>query len=160
VRIGQAFPSKWMRADDLPDGEMVKHVIDSVTRENVGSNADDMKPVVWFIGQEKGLVLNKTNAGVISAAYGDETDDWHGKPVLLYSAEVAFKAEMVMSIRVKVPKGDVRGTTNNGGPARQQPADRRQAAPARRQTAPTADQGGGGFSEDDVPSMKGDDPPF
>ena len=43
---------------------------------------------MYFEGKPKGLVLNKTNANTISDAYGDETEHWEGKEIVLYEAEV------------------------------------------------------------------------
>jgi hypothetical protein len=62
-----------------------------------------MLPILYFQGVPKGMVLNKTNAKVIAAAYTDETDAWQGMPIVLFPAMVAFGAETVEAIRVKVP---------------------------------------------------------
>lgn len=40
--------------------------------------------IVHFVGDVKPLPLNKTNLRIIVAAYGDETDAWHGKPLEVY----------------------------------------------------------------------------
>ena len=67
---------------------------------------NDDKPVVYFENKEKGLVLNKTNATVIAAGYGPETDGWVGKPITLYPAKVSFQGQMVAAIRVELPVQD------------------------------------------------------
>lgn len=100
MRMSNAFPSKYLRAADL-DGRQVTVSIDRVVMEDVGD--DDAKPVLYFVGKEKGVVLNKTNASNISLIYGDETDDWHGKPVTLYEAMVDFQGRSVAAIRIKGP---------------------------------------------------------
>jgi hypothetical protein len=60
--------------------------------------------VVYFVGKEKGVVLNKTNANKIVAIAGsDDTDDWHGVTVALYATEVEFQGDTVEAIRIKAP---------------------------------------------------------
>ena len=59
--INSAFPSNYLKAADLRGGR-VTVAIDSVVIENIG---DEDKPIVYFQGKEKGLVLNKTNANMV-----------------------------------------------------------------------------------------------
>ena len=110
MKIGSAFPSKYLKAADIPDDRPVNVVMDHVTIENVAGNdnPDDEKPVLYFQGKTKGMVLNKTNSGILSDAYGDETDDWAGKPVQLTTTETLFQGKMVPCLRVKIPRA---GTT-------------------------------------------------
>jgi hypothetical protein len=61
------------------------------------------KPVIRFRGKEKGFVCNATNYDVIADAYGDETDDWAGQPIVLYPTRVAFKGQLTDAIRVRIP---------------------------------------------------------
>jgi hypothetical protein len=67
------------------------------------SGDGETKPVLYFVGKKKGLVLNKTNATKLSAAYGDETDEWAGKDVILYPDQATFQGRVVDCIRVRVP---------------------------------------------------------
>lgn len=73
--INGVFPSKYLKAADL-QGKDVTLTIEEVSVEDVGGQGDasDSKPVLFFQGKEKGLVLNKTNANTISGMYGPETD--------------------------------------------------------------------------------------
>ncbi len=103
MNIDTAFPSKYLKAADLPeDGTAIPFKIEKVETEEVGRDKN-IKPVIYFAGQEKGLVANKTNCNTIAKALGSrDTEDWIGKSILLYSTEVQFGDEMVESIRVKV----------------------------------------------------------
>ncbi len=149
MRIGSAFPSKFLKASDIPDGSFVNVVVDHVAVEDVAGNndPDDRKPVLYFRGKQKGMVLNKTNSTSISQAYGDETDDWGGKPLLLYSTETLFQGSNVPCLRVKIPKGAAAQS-----PARQPAREPVGAgAPA---TKPAPEQPFGDeeqFKEDDIP---------
>ena len=98
--INVAFPSKWLKAADL-QGKRVTVVIDRVDMEDVGDKDED-KPVVYFQGKTKGLVLNRTNASTIAEICDNssETDDWIGVSISLYSEKVDFKGRRVDAIRI------------------------------------------------------------
>ena len=97
MNISNAFPSNYVKASEL-QGKDCPVTIKEVKMEKVG---DDQKPIVYFIGSDKGLVLNKTNANTIMAMYGGDTDMWTGKPIVLYAADVEFQGKMVQGIRVR-----------------------------------------------------------
>lgn len=95
MRIGAAFPSKYIKAEDL-NHQRIRIKMARVILEDVGG---EPKPVLYFYGTEKGMVLNKTNANEISEAYGDETDEWNGKEIELHEARVDFRKK-TWAIRV------------------------------------------------------------
>jgi hypothetical protein len=99
MRISGAFPSEFLKAADL-QGRQVTVTMERVELREVGGDA---KPVLFFAGKEKGLVLNKTNSNTISDAYGDETDSWRGQPVALFEAMVDYQGRTVAAIRVRIP---------------------------------------------------------
>lgn len=100
MNINEAFPSNYIKASDL-QGRDVTVVIKSVEVEGVGRDKDQ-KPVVYFRGKEKGLVLNKTNSNAISKLYGAETSAWMGRPITIYPTETEFGGETVECIRVRL----------------------------------------------------------
>lgn len=106
MKISSAFPSKYLKAADLQD-KPVTLVMSRVDLEKVGMGNEDPKPVLYFTKARKGLVLNKTNSKAITVAYGDDTDEWEGKPITLFPAMVDFAGETVESIRVRKPKDAV-----------------------------------------------------
>lgn len=98
--IRHEFPSKYLKASDLGVNQPVV-VIDHVEREKVG-RGQDTKPVLYFAGKEKGMVLNKTNATKITQLTGSpETDDWGGMRIKLFATETEFGGETVECIRIK-----------------------------------------------------------
>ena len=101
MKISSAFPSKYLKAADLMD-QNVNVIMSHVDMEDVGDT--DKKPVLYFKGKDKGVVLNKTNSRVITNAYGDDTEGWKDKPIILYPAMVDFRGDMVEAIRVRIPK--------------------------------------------------------
>ena len=102
MKIGAAFPSKYLKASDLNDKPFVL-TMDKVTIEEVGKQQDE-RPILYFLKAEKGLVLNKTNANVIAKLYGDDTDGWEGNQIELYPTMVDFGGEQVEAIRVRAPR--------------------------------------------------------
>ena len=108
AKLSELYPSNYLKADDLPD-EGLSMTIKTVEVEKMG---DDQKPVIYFKEknetEEKGLVLNKTNADAIAQLTGsDDTDDWEGQRITIYPTETAFQGKTVPCIRVKLraPKG-------------------------------------------------------
>ena len=99
MRISGAFPSEYLKAADL-QGRTVTVIMERVEVREVG---DGPKPVLYFEGKEKGLVLNKTNSNTVAAIYGDETDDWMGQPLTLFEAQVDYQGRQVPAVRVRVP---------------------------------------------------------
>ena len=107
MNINDAFPSHYLKASDLGDAQPIV-TIDRVEIEAVGRDKE-MKPVVYFQGKEKGIVLNKTNSKKIAQiASSPDTDDWRGVRVMLYATETEFGGETVECIRVKQPKSSGR----------------------------------------------------
>jgi hypothetical protein len=105
MNIDSAFPSTYLKASDLGDNQPVV-TIDRVEVEPVGRDKE-MKPVIYFKGKEKGVVLNKTNSRKIAELTGSkDTDDWGGCQIRLYATETEFGGEMVECIRVKAAKVD------------------------------------------------------
>ena len=84
----------------------------NVEREKIG---EDTKPVLYFKGKEKGVVLNKTNANVLSDFYGDDTDDWFDQPIILFSVMTEFQGKSTPGLRVRIP------TAKDNKPAKRDP---------------------------------------
>jgi hypothetical protein len=63
----------------------------------------DIKPkmVIEFKGVEKTLVVNKTNRDILIAAFGDETDAWVGKNVVLHIVMTQFQGQATQGIQLK-----------------------------------------------------------
>lgn len=144
MKISEAFPSNFLKADDLR-GQPVIVTIDSAAVEEIGQGRDkERKLIIGFRGKEKKLICNKTNAGTIGKLYGDETEAWLGQKITLVPREVEYGGEMVWAIRVSLQKP---------GGAAPAPVARPQAprAPEPQPDAPPEDWGTG-------PNV--DDPPF
>jgi hypothetical protein len=101
MNINSAFPSDYLKASDIPAGRRVTVAIQGV---NIVKLGDDERPVVYFMGKTKGLVLNKTNANmIIEIAKSEETDNWVGVQIAIYSTKVDFQGRRVDALRVDYP---------------------------------------------------------
>jgi len=98
MNIESAFPSTYIKASDLL-GRSARVTIRNVLMETVGQ---EQKPILYFNGKEKGLVLNRTNANTISTLFGPNTDDWEGAEVELFPAMVDFQGRSVEAVRVRI----------------------------------------------------------
>lgn len=114
--INDAFPSKYLKAADLQGREPVV-IIDRVDFEPVGRSRE-MKPIVYFRGKEKGIVLNKTNANKIVEISGSAiTEEWSGTSVKLFTAEADFGGDTYDVVRVKSPNGKLKMSRMSAPPA-------------------------------------------
>lgn len=103
MNITTAFPSKYLKASDL-QGRSVEVTIATIVMEEIGQGDDKQeKPVIYFVGKEKGIICNVINGKMIAESYGDETDDWVGQLVEIYPDKTSFKGDIVDCIRVRIP---------------------------------------------------------
>ena len=110
MRTSEAFPSIYITAGDL-QGRDVTVKIREYRMEEVGKDKD-RKPVLYFEGTEKGLILNVTNANTIEAVYGDEMDDWIGAEIILYPTMTDWQGKQVPAIRIKMPRRSMTNAPN------------------------------------------------
>ncbi len=97
--ISELFPSRFLKAADLK-GRTVKVKIQKVEVEEIGQDKDE-KPVIYFEGVERGLVMNKTNGVAIAEIHGDATDGWTGKEIEIFSMMVPYQGQNVAAIRIR-----------------------------------------------------------
>lgn len=103
MKSSDIFPSKYLRAADLNGAEPIV-TIDRVVTETLG---DESKPVMYFKGKDKGLVMNKTNWNAVEELTGeDDSDNWKGTGIKLVTVKVEFQGKRVPAIRIEqgVPK--------------------------------------------------------
>lgn len=102
MNINVAFPSDYLKADDL-QGRRALVLISHVEMEDIGN--EGKKPVLHFQGKDRGLILNKTNAAMLTEICGTpETDMWRGVGVVLYPTKVDYQGKRVPAIRIDYPQ--------------------------------------------------------
>ena len=98
--INDFFPSKYIKAADLK-GNRVKVTISHVTGETMRGETKP-KPILYFIGKDRGLVLNPTNAKKIAElAATDDYSLWGGLEIKLYPSTTEYKGEETACIRIE-----------------------------------------------------------
>lgn len=105
MRLRDLYPSRFLKAEDITEeGGEIRAFIKAVKIEELQDpeRGKEDKPVVYFLRIDKGLVLNKTNAETIGDAYGDETDAWAGKEVLLVTERVTAFGKTAPAIRIRI----------------------------------------------------------
>ncbi len=104
MRISEAYPSKYLKAADLA-GQDRTVTIRACVQEELGQGSEkESKPVLYFEGHTKGLVCNKTNAVAVAEAYGDDTEAWTGRDIVLFVLNVEYQGKVMPGIRVRIPK--------------------------------------------------------
>jgi len=99
MKMDQMYPSSstLLKAADLA-GKAVKKTIADIEMVDLG---DKVKPVLKFEGTDRELALNKTNAMIIVSMYGDDSNNWMGKEITMYSTKVDFQGKPVDAIRIQ-----------------------------------------------------------
>ena len=130
TRIGDMFPeSKYLKAADLQGARLPLNVrIANVLQEEIGTDdgGREKKPVVYFAGKTKGLVLNRVNADMLVEIIGtDDTDEWTDVVVGLDVQRAQFKGKTVPALRVvRPPRVHPHQTPRAAAPAAAAPSAR------------------------------------
>ncbi|MEO1496206.1 MAG: hypothetical protein AAFV43_03555 [Planctomycetota bacterium] len=97
--IGSVYGSTdALRAEHLTPGISVPASIHTVTVKNFD---DGSKLELRFVGKQRVLLCNKTNASLIAKYLGErDYSQWPGKVIFLKATETEFKGDLVPCIRV------------------------------------------------------------
>jgi hypothetical protein len=99
ARADQLYTSRYLKESDLRG----RDVTVTIRRVDIIKIGDDTKPVAFFEGKEKGLVLNKTMFNAIAKVTGElDSDNWPGHKITLYPTETEFKGDTVACIRIRL----------------------------------------------------------
>lgn len=106
--INDVFPSKFLKAHELQGREPIV-TVDRVEFEQVGQKRE-VVPILYFVGKEKGIKVNKTIANKLIEISGSAiTEEWHGVRVKLYATEATYGGDTYDVVRIKA--------ATNGKPA-------------------------------------------
>jgi hypothetical protein len=101
-----AYGSRYLSAGDIIAQGGRKRVriakVEVADLRQDGGNATRRKFVLYFIGLDKGMALNLTNAGILKDALGKNPTKWVGADVGLYVEQVQFGNKRVPGLRLKV----------------------------------------------------------
>lgn len=111
-----ASSSNLFKAGDLIGQRLVLTINDVSTTEFNGD--EPQKPVLSFDEDARELILNKTNLASLIEAFGDDSDDWVGQTIALFTEKVMYAGRRVDGMRVKpkpVEKGAGKGKGKGKG---------------------------------------------
>ena len=99
--ISELYPRRgFLNAEDVEHGDLVLQIASFEKNGKIGHNRTGN--ILHFANDERTLVLNHTNAHMVAALYGDETDAWSGKWItLFYDPTVTYGDEIKPGIRVR-----------------------------------------------------------
>jgi hypothetical protein len=89
MKTEDLFPRKWLSGEDLPHDTTA--TIQRVVMEelhNPATRKKEHKPVAYFVGKRKALILNRTNWMTLAGLFGDESDQWANRRIVLGADEV------------------------------------------------------------------------
>lgn len=115
MKMHEMFPANFLKKEDVP--QPTRAVISRVTMEEVTADGGkELKATLHFEGELKPMILNKGNATTIAETFGDDSDDWLGKTIEIFTdAGVMFGGKRVGGLRVRVPSQQ-RPTSTAAGP--------------------------------------------
>jgi len=108
MKITASGTSKYLKKEEVPQPRLL--TVKAIKMENLGTESDpEKKWVMYFEGEEKGLVLNKNNIQRATTAFkSDDSDDWVGRQIVLYvDHNVEFGGKMVGGLRIRPTKQDM-----------------------------------------------------
>jgi hypothetical protein len=115
ANIKDMVESKYLKQGDVPDDIVVTIV--KVGKGNIAKEGDEpeYKWMIRFEEFKKAMIINQTNIKRLArACKSEETNDWVGKKVTLYTdPDVEFAGNVVGGLRIKEFKAPQ--TTHKGG---------------------------------------------
>lgn len=94
VKVSDIYSGKFLNVDQVTAKKLWRKtltIIDADTiefKDSENPNVKEKKIVVTFNETDLQLVLNKTNANILSKMYGDESDNWANHKIKLQKAKI------------------------------------------------------------------------
>jgi bifunctional DNA-binding transcriptional regulator/antitoxin component of YhaV-PrlF toxin-antitoxin module len=106
--IDDIYGGNTLKAEDLPQNFRAVLRIESVSVQEFTDRDDkkktERKVVLRFVGKDKGLALNITNANMMAEISGTrDYEKWGGLHVVLYRTMTDFGRERVPALRIDNP---------------------------------------------------------
>ena len=105
TRFHDIVPTKYICFEDLR-GQDVTVTVRAFTAEKMFANGKQQtRPVRYFEGKAKGMVVNATINDTLTALYGPELEGWVGKRITIYPTtdDRGGQERMVVRVRPTVP---------------------------------------------------------
>ena len=105
MKLNDMMQSNYLKQSDVPEEVLV--TVKGLKKVNLAMEGEppEYKWTVMFEEFSKPLAANSTNLKRMFKALGDDTDDWIGKQIVLFTdADVEFKGETVGGLRVRAAR--------------------------------------------------------
>ncbi len=120
--------SNYIKAEDLAESVCIEAIIVSVQRREF-EESGETKPVV-HLEDGRGVVLNQTRLKAMIRAFGPNSDNWIGKPIMINRGLTVYAGkdvpavviEPVVSPRIAVEPRQGRVTMESGKSASSEPS--------------------------------------
>lgn len=100
-KVSDMIVSKFLKKEDFDEDRVM--TIKGVSLEEVAQG--EQKWILFFREEAKGMALNTTSIRVLENAFGDDSDNWIGKRVMVYvDPNVSFQGRVVGGLRLRPPK--------------------------------------------------------
>jgi hypothetical protein len=95
----------YLKAAHLPAGQTISATVDRIEFQTVHPRPgqEEVKPVMYFVGKQKGLILTSTNQDFLRASFGDEITTSYGKPITLRAVRKTIAGRGVDTIIIGLP---------------------------------------------------------
>ena len=90
---------RYLQPPDIPDGGVRLRIKDC--REVEVGTPPHPKPVVYFHGEPRGLILNATNWDALEALFGPESDGWIGHAIHLFTEPGTYQGKSYVGMRLR-----------------------------------------------------------
>jgi len=98
-------PSNYLKKEDLQGKDVTVTIEDIEPGHELakgGTGKKEKKPVLFFVGKAKMMVLNKENKTTLVELYGGRVADWIGKRITLWNdPSVKFGGRRVGGLRIR-----------------------------------------------------------
>lgn len=95
---------------------MEKPTLVTISTVEIREVGDERKPVIFFTEKDKGVVLNKTKNQFLIDAFGDDTDMWTGKTIVMQEGVTHYQGRQVACIDFRKPKRPIKEEMNDEVP--------------------------------------------
>ncbi len=95
----------YFKAAHLPAGKSVPATADRIEFQtgHPRPGQEEIKPVMYFVGKQKGLILTSTNQDFLRATFGDEITASYGKAITLRAVHKIVAGRGCDTVIIGVP---------------------------------------------------------
>jgi len=95
----------YLKAAHLPPGKNVPATVDRIEFQTVHPRPGvaEIKPVMYFAGKTKGLILTATNQDFLRATFGDEISGSYGKQITLRAVHKIVAGRGIDTVIIGLP---------------------------------------------------------